>query len=138
MIPVTISGVCSRNGRRRRNPAFDDNVEAAEGVHGFPHDLPGVFRSVDREPIGDRLAAGLFNLVHDGFSDTGVRAFAEQAAAQIVDDELRAARGEFQRVCPAQATAGARNESNTPFQPDFLVHFDLPYRDAGANHSGAA
>ena len=85
----------------------DQDVELAPRVDRGLDDLIAV---LDGVVVGDRLAAFLFDLGDDLVGRRRGLAFAGEAAAEVVDDDLRASRREQQRVRAAEAAAGAGHD----------------------------
>ena len=87
----------------------DDDVDALPRVERALDDLRAV---LDRVVVGDGLAARGLDLLDDLVGRGGRLAAARVAAAEVVDDDLRAARREEQRVRAAEAVAGARDDGD--------------------------
>ena len=85
----------------------DQHVHAAKGILGDLHGLLGAFDGRDRLVAGDGLAAHGDDFVDDLVGRGFAGAFAAEAAAQVVDDHVGAARGEQQAVGTAQRAAAA-------------------------------
>ena len=68
--------------------------------------------SLTEAPLAIAVAAGVGDLLHHGFRRRRVAAGAVDRAAEIVDDDLRAAPGEFERMGAAQSAAGAGDDDN--------------------------
>jgi hypothetical protein len=97
----------------------DHDVDAPEGVERALHDLGAVFDGV---VVGDGLAAGGAN-VFDHLVGRGARATAARVrAAEVVDDHLRAAAREQQRVRATQAVAGPRDDRDLPIEAELVRH----------------
>ena len=86
----------------------DHDVDAAEGVDRRLHDRLAALGRGDRVGVGDGLAAGRLDLVDDQLGRAGVAAGAVDGAAEVVDDDQRAARGR------APARAGGRGRRRRP------------------------
>src|ERR1700689_523667 len=63
-------------------------------------------------------AAGVFDFLHDGVSDTGVFAVSVHAAAQVVDDDQRAPLRQLQAVQAAQAPAASGDDRGLLLEVD--------------------
>ncbi len=98
----------------------DDDVDAAARVDRGLDDLVAV---LDGVVVGDGLAAGGLDLLDD-LVGGGRRALpvAGAAAAEVVDDDLGAARGEQQRVRAAEAVAGAGDDGDSSVESKLLAH----------------
>ena len=88
----------------------DDDVDTTEGVDRRLHDRRSALRGRHRVGVGDRLAAGRRDLVDDELGGADVGAGAVDRAAEVVDDDECAARGEQQGVLLAEAAAGAGDD----------------------------
>ncbi len=88
-------------------------MQAAEGLLGqLDHAVDGV-EVGDAVGVGDRFAAGGADFLGDGFGRTRrAFVFALEAAAQVVDHDLRAFLRSDQRAIAANAVAAARNQYN--------------------------
>ena len=88
----------------------DDDVDLAEGVDGGLDDGLAALGRGDRVGVGDGLAAGGLDLVDDELGGPGVAAGPVDGAAEVVDDDQRAAWRRAERVLPAEAAARARDD----------------------------
>ncbi len=92
----------------------DDDVDLAERVHRGLDDLAAV---LDGVVVGDRFAARVFDLFDDRVGRARAFARAVVLSAEIVDDDLRAARREQKRVRLPEPIARARDDDDTPIEP---------------------
>ena len=90
----------------------DQDVDAAEGVERGLHDRFGVLRLGDRERRGDRLAAGLLDLVHHLLRRAGVGAGALQARADVAGDHPRALLRQAERDAAPDPARGAGDDGD--------------------------
>ncbi len=86
----------------------DQDVDAAEGVERGLDDRLGVLRLGDRERRGDRLAAGLLDLVDHLLRRAGVGAGALQARADVAGDDLARPPAPGRARCRARCRAPRR------------------------------
>jgi hypothetical protein len=102
----------------------DEDVDAAPFVDRlFDHRLDRG-EIGDRRAIGDRLAASRLDLGDDCLRSRRRTAGAVARTAEIVDDELRAARGEREGVLAAEAIAGTGDDGNAIFERN---HHESPW-----------
>ena len=90
----------------------DHDVDATEGVDGGLHDRRAALGRRHRVGVGDRLAAGRGDLVDDQLGGADVGAGAIDGAAEVVDDDEGAPRGEKQGVLLAESAAGTGDDRN--------------------------
>ncbi len=90
----------------------DQDVDAAVGLKCGVDD--GAAARCGRDRIGgdDGLATGRMDLVDHGVRGAGIAAVTGEAAAGIVDDDLRSARGEHQRVFASEPPAGTGDDGD--------------------------
>ena len=81
---------------------------------------------LDRVVVGDGLAARLLDLVDDLVGRGRALACPVVLAAEVVDDDLRAARREEQRVGATEAVAGAGDDGDASIEPQ-IRHVALSY-----------
>ena len=95
----------------------DDDVDLAEGVDRGLDDRLAALGGVDAVRVGDGFAAGRLDLLDDlvGHLAAGL-AFAVAAAAEVVDDDLGAARGEEQAWERPEAAAGAGDDGDAAIE----------------------
>ena len=65
--------------------------------------------------VRDRLAAERRDLVDDRLRGPGVGATAVDGAAEVVDDDLRALRGQLERVAPPDPAPRTGDDRDAPF-----------------------
>ena len=83
------------------------------------HDRLAALGGGHRVGVGDGLAAGGLDLVDDALGGPGVAARPVDGAAEIVDDDQRAALGQLQRVLPSEAAARARDDRHSSVETEF-------------------
>ena len=94
----------------------DEDVELAECLdRGVDHSL-ATLPARDVVAVRDRLAAHLLDLVHDLLGRRLVATGAVGVAPEVVDDDLGAFRGKEQRMLPADAAPGTRDDRNAPLE----------------------
>jgi hypothetical protein len=84
-----------------------EDVQVAECLDRLVDHPSGTVEVGDVVVVGDGLAAGRLDLVDDLLGGCGVGTGAVPAAAAVGDDDLRAIRGEQQRVLAADPAASA-------------------------------
>src|SRR6185312_3558246 len=97
----------------------DEDVDPTPRVDRGLDDLIAV---LDRVVVRDRLAARRLDLGDDLVRRRGTLAFAGEAAAEVVDDDLRAAAGKQQRVRATEAATGAGHDRYFSIEPEFFAH----------------
>jgi hypothetical protein len=117
-VPVGLAHLLERDVAEDAG-VVDEDVDLAEGVDGGLDDGVAV---LDRVVVGDRGAAGGLDLVDDLVGGRARLALAGEAAAEIVDDDLGAARREEQRVGAPQSATGAGDDRDLAIEPQFLAH----------------
>ncbi len=96
----------------------DDGIEASPGVdRGLDHVETAIVFG-DAIVVGDSFAAGGFDFIDDLLRGGTVFALAVWVAAEVVDDDFRAATGEVQRVGAAEAAASTGHKGYLPFKRD--------------------
>jgi hypothetical protein len=101
----------------------DEHVDAAEALDRVGRDRGGGRGVGDVGAVGDRLAAGGHDLVGDALGEAHVAAaVAGEHVAEVVDDHLGATLGERQRVCAAEAAAGAGHDRHLSVEAQLLSH----------------
>ncbi len=90
----------------------DDDVHLAEGVDCGLDDVLAAGVGVHAVVVGDGLAAGGLDLLDDLVGHRSAAAAAVARAAEVVDDDLGAARSQEQRVGAAQTAAGACDDGD--------------------------
>ena len=111
------SSVMLTSTRSRRMPALltsmssRPNVSTAVLIRRWP---PSQSATLSR--VGDRLAAHRRDLVDDLFGRGAVASGAVGRAAEVVDDDLGALRGEQQRVLATDAAPGAGDDGYPTFE----------------------
>ena len=88
----------------------DEDVEPAERVDRVLDEAAGAGEVGDVLAVGDGLAARGLDLGDDLLRRRQVGALAGERAAEVVDDDLRAGRGERERVRAADAAPGAGDD----------------------------
>ena len=112
----------------RRMPALLMTMSTRpKASSGGLHDGLAALRRGDGVGVGDGLAAGRLDLVDDQLGRAGVAARAVDGAAEVVDDDQRAALSEHQGVLPAEAAAGARDDRHLAVETEFC-HGPARYR----------
>src|SRR5690606_33292658 len=91
----------------------DDDVDPLPRVERGLDDLVAV---LDRVVVGDRLAAGGLDLLDDLVGRRARFASAGRAAAEVVDHDLAAARGEQERMGATETVASARHDGDAPIK----------------------
>jgi hypothetical protein len=94
----------------------DQDVEAAVAVDRALHHLLGRAEVRDVGVARNRLAAAGHDLVDDLLRRGRVLPFAGERAAEVVDDDTRSARRQFERVLAADPAAGAGHDRNLPLE----------------------
>src|SRR5207253_2134721 len=89
------------------------------------HDRAGAVEVGDARRVRDRLAARGGDLTGDLGGELGLAAAALLGAAEVVDDDPRAARGQQQRVRAPDRTARAGDDRDAPVEPQ-LTHSHAP------------
>jgi hypothetical protein len=90
----------------------DQDVDAAERVHGLLDQIGHTGVIGDRAAIGDGFAAGGLDLGHHFFRRFGIAAAAVQRSTQIVDHNLGAAPRQLQRMTAAQSAASPGDDGD--------------------------
>src|ERR1700735_5654135 len=85
----------------------DDDVQRAERIERGTDQASGAIPVGDIVVIGNRFAAGRLDLRGDGRGSLPIG-----AAAEIVDDDVRAFGGEAERIFPPQAARGAGDDDH--------------------------
>ncbi len=88
----------------------DDDVDLAERVECALDDCCAALGGGDRVGVGDGVAAGSGDLVHDQLSGALVAAGAVDGTAEIVHHDERTTLGHHQGVLPAEAATGTRDD----------------------------
>ncbi len=97
----------------------DDDVDLAERVHGGLDDLGAI---LDRVVVGDGFTAGVLDLLDDGVRRRGPFARAVVLAAEVVDDHLRPARGEEQRMGLPETITSTGDDDDASIEPQKVRH----------------
>ena len=92
------------------------HVELAELRDRLLDHLLGTGEVADVVAVGDRLATHLLDLVHDLFGRRLVATGAVGVAPEVIDDNLGAFRGKQQRMLPADASPGTRDDRNASLE----------------------
>ena len=108
----------------------DENVELAVLVERLAHHVLGGLVVGDAVAVGDRFAAGLFDLLDHFVGWSARRPCAVDVRAEVVDDDLRALSGHQLGDGCADAPARAGDNGNSPIK---FAHF-LPPRNV-SRHS---
>src|SRR5262249_17189858 len=90
-----------------------EHVELAVGLDGLVDHVLGAVPARDVVAVGHRFAASLLDGLDHFVGRTGVRAAAVDLGAEVVDDHLRAVRGQHDRVLAADAAACAGHDCNS-------------------------
>ena len=90
----------------------DEDVDAAEGFERRLHDFVAVGRVADRQRRGDRVAAGLFDLVHDQMRRRCIGTFAFEARTNVADDDTGALLRHQERDAAADAAPRTSDDSD--------------------------
>ena len=98
----------------------DDDVDPVEGVEGGLDDRLASLGRGDAVGVGDRLPALIADLLGHRLGQRGIRAFAVERAAGVVDDDARAPGRQQQGVLLAQAPAGAGHDGHLPVKAEFV------------------
>ena len=115
----------------------DDDVDLAERVDGGLDDGLAALGRGDGVVVGHGLAAGRLDLVDDLSARPRRRtAGAVDRAAEVVDDDQRAALGEQERVGAAEAAAGAGDDRDLAVEPEISHACSWCGRSRGAPGRG--
>ena len=99
--------------RSRRIPALQTRTSSPPKVStAWPDQVAGAVEVGDVVGVGDRLAAHREDLVDDLLGRSGRGALAADAAAQVVDHDLRTLAGEREGLGPTDAAPGARHDGH--------------------------
>ena len=99
----------------------DEDVDAAPLFHGAAHHVGDALFVGDAAGRGHGFAAGRLDLGDDLVGGFRRAARTVARAAEIVDDDLGAARGERQRMRATEAIAGAGDDGDAVLEGD--CHF---------------
>src|ERR1017187_1524935 len=116
IVPVALRHVVNDT---RPNDAriVHQNVESPEAIDRAPDDALAAFHRGDVVVIRDRLAAEPANLLDHLSGYTLIGAAAGRAAAEIIDDNLRALAREQHRIRAPDSSSRAGDNCHLPLQP---------------------
>ena len=99
------------------------HVDAAEIVDRVLHHLLGVFPACHAAGVGDRAAGAvrLGDLGNDALRRAGIAALTGHRAADVVDHDLGAVGGQFQRRGAPDPAAGPRDDRDFPIKHTHCV-----------------
>ena len=96
----------------------DDDVDPSEGVDGRLDDGLATLGRGHAAGVGDRDAAEVVDLLGGGLGRPLAAALAADRRAQVVDDDLGAARRQQERVLAAEAPAGAGDDCDSVLESE--------------------
>jgi len=103
-VPLIFGHVCQHSVAQNAR-VVDDDVERAKGIDRGLNQALRAFERRHAVAVGDRLATERLDLFDNLLRRAGVAAGAINAAAKVVDDDLRTMRCKAERMLAADAAA---------------------------------